>query len=375
VARSRVRRTVWLVVLSVLAMTIAGLLGAVVRQSYVTNTAAADVVRLEEMGADFLHPMTTLIGELVAARSVAVRGGSVDAASVRRALAEVAQTDETYGDRLKTTVRLTELTGQVSVALGQGASGRAAFETYSGLITLAVKLQRHIGDVSHLVHDPDLDSYYLMEAAVIRLPEAMIQAGNASDLVAIAGGKLTGEDAVKAAVARYGVSAAAEAVTEGLRKSVEITTRSELGGNVAERLDAFKAAADDFAPPTMLGILSGGVAPEVLAANANRVFAAANPLAHQLLSELQALLEKRRATLAAHWRFTATAAGSAALLGVAVVWLLGFVRPGLAREADDGGKDEDPSIGSFAYAREMLASEELVKVGRAVHTRGRGDAR
>jgi hypothetical protein len=212
-----------------------------------------------------------------------------------------------------------------------------------------------------------------MEAAIIRLPEAMVYAGSASDLVALAGGELRGEDAVKAAVARFGVSAAADAVTDGLRKSIEVTDRSQLGGNIAERLDAFKAAADAFAPPTMLSILSGAVNPERLASNANRVFAAANPRA-PAAAELRALAA--RGGLSNDWRFTATATGSAALAGVGLIWLLVIARPRPARdtgETDDGPGSGHP-VGSFAYARELLDTGELVQAGRPARGRERGDA-
>jgi hypothetical protein len=252
---------VWLVAFTVLSLVIAGLFGAVVRQSWLTNSAAAEVVTLEAQGAEFLHPMSTLLSQLVVARSAAVRGAKVSPDDLHEALDEVAKLDAEFGAALQTTTRLTELTKKIDAALARNEVGRAAFATYSGLIRLAVELQLRIGDTSHLVHDPDLDSYYLMEAAIVRLPQAMVYAGEASDLVALSGDEgLRGDDAVKAAVARFGVSAAAEAVTDGLNTSIEFTERSALGGRIAERLDAFKAAAADFAPPNMLNPVAAPVA-------------------------------------------------------------------------------------------------------------------
>ena len=112
---------------------------------------------------------------------------------------------------------------------------------------------------------------------------------------------------------------------------------------------------------------------ETLAANAQRVFAAANPLAHRLLSELQALLEVRAAGLADEWRFTATASGIAVAVGLGVVWLLALARPRPTVTGAGRGDDELP-VGTLSYAREILESEELVHVGRAIRARGRGDA-
>ena len=100
--------------------------------------------------------------------------------------------------------RLADLTSQVESAFAKGETGRAAYDTYSGLVSLAVEMIRRIGDTSHLIHDPDLDSYYLMDAAIVRLPDAIVYAGRATDLVTLAGGgRSAGEDQVRAAVARF----------------------------------------------------------------------------------------------------------------------------------------------------------------------------
>ncbi len=382
-AKPKARRTARIILLTSCTLAVAGLFGGVVRQSWLTNAAATEVVSMEAQGAEILHPMTTLLGEMVKAQSTAVRGEQVDTEGLRKALASVAELDQKYGVALQTSERLAGLTAQVETAITRGETGRAAYDTYTGLVTLTRDLIRRIGDTSHLIHDPDLDSYYLMDAAIVRLPAAIVFAGRASDLVTLAGGKvLEGEDVVRAAVARFGVSAAAEEVNDGLRKSVDFTSRSALGANIAERLDAFKAAADAFAPPTMLAELASTVAAATLAANANRVYAAANPLAHRLIGELQALLAQRQAKLGADWRFTAVAGGLVTVIGLVMLWLLAMrrTRTGPAETVDALSRDtpgDDLPVRSLTYARELFEAEELVHVGRAVRarTRGNGDAR
>jgi hypothetical protein len=341
------------------------LVGAIVRQSWVTNSDAAAVVDLEQDGAAVLHPMTTLVSELVAARSAAVRGEPVNANSLNTALAAVGGLDPEYGGSLQMTQRLGDLKRQVVDAITRRPTGRDGFDTYSGLVTLAVNLEHTIGDTSHLVHDPDLDSYYVMDAAIVRLPDAMVYAGTASDLVALAGGAtLSADDQTKAAVARYGVSAAAESVRDGLNKTIKYTNRAELGTNIESKLDSFTTAAARFAPPTMLQELAGPVDPEALAADANRVFAAANPLAHQLLSELQALLDVRAQTLAEQRRFIVVAAAAAVVLELLLIALVVTRRP-IVVGRDTWGDGAD--VGTLAYARELLRadparSDELVNV-------------
>jgi len=375
VARSTTRRAARVVVLCVCALSVAALFGATVRQALLMNSAVADVVEKESSGAQMLHPMTTLVGELVGAQSTAVRGEKVDGEALRKALAGVEGVGEEYGGTLQTNTRLVELTAAVETALRQSDTGAAAYETYTSLVRLAVDMVHQIGDTSHLIHDPDLDSFYLMDAAIIRLPDATVLAGRAADLVAMAGATtLEGENLMRAAVARYGVSAAAEQVTTGLQKSVEITTRSELSSRIAERLDAFRAAADAFAPPTMLSQLAGSVNAATLAANARQVYATAVPLAHRLLFELQALLDQRAKKLAGERRLLIISAVAASVLGLVMLWLLVLPRRraggGEAAAGSSGG--DETRIGSLRYAREILeAEEELVHVGRAVRARPR----
>jgi hypothetical protein len=387
-ARLAMRNGVRIGAVSVCTLAVAGLLAAVVQQSWRATAATAEVVRLEQRGAEILHPLTTLLAELVEAQSTAVRGESVDMETVRGALAGVAEVDAQHGVALKTRQRLADLTARVESAFGRAETGRAAYDTYTGIVTLTVDLVRLVGDNSHLIHDPDLDSYYLMEAAIIQLPDSMVFAGRAADLVALAGGEsLVGEDEVRAAVARFGVSSAAEKVNAGLTQSVDFTARSELGTNIAERLDAFRAAADSFAPPTMLAELSTSVPAATLAANARRVYAAANPLAHRLLGELQELLDDRAAKLAGERRLTAVAAALIAVLGIVMICLLTFARgPRWYAARGPGGPTargqvDGRTVGTLSYARDVLASEGLEPAGLAsagrsapARTRGNGDA-
>jgi hypothetical protein len=201
-----------------------------------------------------------------------------------------------------------------------------------------------------------------------------VYAGRAADLVALAGGEaLAGEDQVRAAVARFGVAYDGEQVSSGLGTSIDVTSRSELGTNIADRLDTFRAAVDAFAPPTMLQELSTTVDAATLAAGARRVYAAATSLAHLLLSELQALLAVRTHSLAQEQRFTAVASAVVVLIGLVLLWLLIAGRPRRRPSPRFGAiPAEDVPVGSLAYARETV-DPDLAPAGRAPG-RGSGNA-
>lgn len=386
--RSASRSPVRGIVIAVCALVIVALFGGVVRQSWSDTSAALAVVNAEYDGAETMHEMTVVLSELVEAQSTAVRGERVNADALRKALAGVKHPVDEYQDAtavskpintdLQIDQRLGDLTSQIESAVARGETGRPAYDTYSGLVSLAVEMIRRIGDSSHLIHDPDLDSYYLMDAAIVRLPDAVVYAGRATDLVVLAGGKaLAGEDQVRAAVARFGVSYDAEQVSSGLTKTVDVTTKSDLGSNVAERLDTFKAAADAFSPPTMLAELATTVDADTLAAGARRVYAAAASLTHLLLSELQALLDARAAKLQAQQRFTLLSAAIAVIVALAILWLVVAGRPrrGPTMPRFGSGREDSP-VGSFAYARDLLESStgDLTGAapGRGAHARTRG---
>jgi hypothetical protein len=311
------------IVVVICLLTIGALFAGVARQSLGSNGAAQDVVELEADGATIMHSMTSLLTELVTAQSAAVRGQRVDQEKVRTSVSALFAPDAEYGAALLTSQRLTDLRNQVEAAFSASDTGLAAYETWSSIVDLALDLINVIGDTSHLIHDPDLDSYYLMDSALVRLPNAMVYAGRASDLVALAGGsELAGEDLVRAAVARFNVSSDAERVSAGLTASVDFTARSELGTNVAQRLDEFRAAADEFAPPTMLRDLATQVDAGTMADNASLVFAKAASLSHLLISELQQLLAVRLDRIEQQRRATLISSVAGALIAVIILWLV-----------------------------------------------------
>lgn len=351
-----------------------GLFAGVARQSLATNRAAEQIVALEADGAAIMHPMTTLLSELVSAQSAAVRGEAIDQTAVRTAVADLFEPNVTFGGRLQTTQRLTDLRDAVEAAFSAAETGRAAYDTWSAIVDLAIALIQVIGDTSHLVHDPDLDSYYLMSAAIVRLPHAMVYAGRAADLVELAGGgELEGEDLVRAAVARFNVSYDAEQVSIGLNASVDATSRSELGTNIAQRLDEFRAAADEFAPPTMLRDLAAEVDAATMADNASLVFARAASLSHLLLSELQELLVLRAEQVARERRATLISSVAATVVGLGLLWLVLVPRRG--DRTSGAGTAGDPAAGHRARGRGQSALTAQPSDGRGEDLAGAGARR
>jgi len=88
---------------------------------------------------------------------------------------EVRRTGATYGMVLQTSGRLRALRQKWDVLKNKTLTAQAKenFQAYSELIEQADDLITHAGDQSNLILDPDLDSYYLMDAVITQLPQLM----------------------------------------------------------------------------------------------------------------------------------------------------------------------------------------------------------
>ncbi|MBJ7332667.1 MAG: hypothetical protein JHC95_22425, partial [Solirubrobacteraceae bacterium] len=130
----------------------------------------------ERVGIEYIAATDTVLGELVGLRSAAVRAAAGRPADVSAARARVEEAvsglqsvDARIGGELTTTPAFKKLQASIAGLAGKdGASPRAVYDAHtevnaeaSGLIVLA-------GDKSNLILDPDLDTYYLMDAIVLK---------------------------------------------------------------------------------------------------------------------------------------------------------------------------------------------------------------
>lgn len=356
----------------------AAMLGVVVVGSWNDDGEHRAFVDQERLGVRYLQPLSGLVEALSVARSAAVRGEALDAPTVRARLAEVDVVDRESGARLRTGGRWADLRGRITALLGSPAGGHAADQDFGAAVTLANTLQAAVTDASNLVLDPALDTYYLMDVALLRLPSAMISAGRAADLLTMAGGQpLEGENGAALAVARYQVALLSTQVASGLSKSVKASSDPGLGVALTAQQDAFQAAVDAFVPPSLVQQLSAPYhAVDVIRA-AGQVLTTGLGLSSAALGQLDRLLAGRREELVRHQRLTG--AEVAAVL-VAALALLGLLVPGRsarptaadlkagadefpAEHADD---DADAAPADLLDARELLRTEALVHVGRGI---------
>jgi hypothetical protein len=352
-------------------------------QLLAATTADRSSVDSERRGVAYLQPLNHLIGELAEAQSITVRGQPVDATKINTAIAGVDAADHEHGESLDARQRWVDLRQGIGTVTGRSLSGEAAYVAYSDLITLALELGRKVGDTSELILDPELDSYYLMDTVLLRVPQVLVSAGRAADLAVLAGPAPPTAAQVRVSVARYQVAADAAAVGIGLRKAMESTNSATLAPNVTGQLDEFRSAVDAFAASATLLPPVDTVDADTLTRNAERVRQEARPLGNAVLSELDGLLRDRHDDLTVQ-RVTAIVAGAGGVLLAIVLLAVLLPPPPRTAPADHGGEGEieqrdervepeDPELAdtTFVDPRDLLAVEELLHVGRAVRARRR----
>jgi putative methionine-R-sulfoxide reductase with GAF domain len=83
---------------------------------------------------------------------------------------ELRQVDEKYGVDLQTSSSFTDLYAEWQSLKSSATS--ATISQQDRFITSIQSLISYVGDTSYLILDPDLDTYYMMDAVLLRLPES-----------------------------------------------------------------------------------------------------------------------------------------------------------------------------------------------------------
>jgi hypothetical protein len=307
------------------ALVVAGSFGVVLRDGWDARARSTELTDREKRGVAYVHALTTVIGQLVQAQTAAVRGSHPDVDKLRQAIDSLGKVDQANGTALSTTQRYRDLSSKAESAFVATGPPRDQFQTWSDVVALALELGRAAGDNAGLTHDTGDDAYYLAQAALVQLPDAMMQAGRAADLASLGGSPtLAGGDAERAAVARYAVASDGEDVTNGLNKAISATESHTLGATIALPLDSFRTAVAAFTPPTAVT----GTAPataDMLVNGSKAIFDTALPLTHSLLTQLGRLLDARAAQLD-QTRRKQLYAGGGAILAYLVAALAVVVR-------------------------------------------------
>lgn len=390
-------RTLGLIGLPVI---VAVLFSVALVQSWIASTKDLNSARAEQQGIAYLQPLTDILGKMVDAQSTTVEGGVADSSGLQQGISAVDAVEKKYGDALGSGQRWADLRGRINTLINQRPSGDSAYRAYTDVVQLVIDLINKIADSSNLVLDPVLDSSYLVDAAVLRLPEVTVFAGRAADLARLANSITNPAERAQAetrvGVARYQVARESEGLATGLRKAMDVTSSSSLGPAVTTQLDTFRTAVDEFVPPVTLLQDLDRVETVALTLKAGEVREAARNLNAAILTELDKLVEARANQFGVARTQTLGLGSLALLLSVLVLWVMAKgarrLEPATAPAGDraDSENAKDRLTEAVRARRSMQGlqlvegdssaepnpgenqmPEELVRVGRGIRARRR----
>ncbi|HYC02087.1 MAG TPA: methyl-accepting chemotaxis protein [Azospirillaceae bacterium] len=191
-----------------------------------SQNVAIDFARKEEAGTAYLKGLTALQFEM--ARG-GVAGTRLDGA---KAADQVARLEAAHGEGMESTTHVATLTAALKRA-GDGGDAKAR-EALRALVG-------RVGDKSNLILDPDLDSYYVMDLVLLKLPDLIDRTTGMHDLSKrlYADGKVDPEEKVDLYVSLGGL----KTVIDGIAASVASGYSGNADGSLKANLDASFAKA------------------------------------------------------------------------------------------------------------------------------------
>jgi methyl-accepting chemotaxis protein len=281
----------------------------------------------ERDGVAYLKPLTGVLAQVVLARHRAVTGaagrGIGGAPDLRTSIDAVDRADARFGAALETT----ELWSAAKQATGVATATTdpaTAMTAYSTAVEAMLGLIVRVSDTSNLTLDPDLDSYYVMDALVFRLPVLLDAATRAAAEAWLASrdARLVEPTRLSLATAQGALVTTKAALDVGMATAFKQTARSSLRG-VGGQLEAVDVAIDAVVEQVRRAASSAD--PTALPpATGEQAQAALTALVVALLPQLDGLLATRVDGLQRKAYLVQAAAAGAVLL---VVYLLvGFYR-------------------------------------------------
>jgi methyl-accepting chemotaxis protein len=274
----------------------------------------------ERVGVAYLVPLLDLTAKVVTARHLAVTGGE-PASGVPDAVARMDAATGRHGAELDT-VDGWEQAKQALTRAGTADGPQAAFDAYDTAVADLLALIVKTSDESNLTLDPDLDTYYLMDALVFRLPILLATTGRAVDRAALA--RAAGDAAdqgqarVDLAIAAGTLATTRDSIDAGLATSMEKTRSATLRGRAEDGGKAVHEAVSQVIDQATQAAKSGDMT-RLSSRQGDESRAATLALATALAPELDQLIAVRIGGFQAKARRVEVAIALVVLL---VAWLL-----------------------------------------------------
>jgi hypothetical protein len=240
-------------VVGLIAAALVPLAGAAVTV-WTTTGAGIASVRIERQGALYLGATVKLLVVVADAQSAAVRGTPPSPADLTAAVDAVDRSGLPQDPDPGTGTLWAQIRPQVLGLAGSKAAGEAAYQAYSQVTDLILQQITGIDDASGLVLDPKGDSYHLVVALTMQLPDMAVQAGRFDDLVTLAAdaakqpADASGASTARIAVVRDRIAVDAHAFVTALDKVFRSTASPTLGPHLLGDVDLVNTDVDALAP-------------------------------------------------------------------------------------------------------------------------------
>lgn len=376
--RQQPSRGIRVLVATALLLATGGLFAALSAQLIGGHRADLQRAGSERDAVPYLRSVSTLVADLVEARSAAVRGQADPPADLRVSIAAVSTEDGHLGETLSTAERWARLREAIDTVLAQRRTGVTAAAEYGDLITMTVGLFDAVSVASHLNADSEPAPRSLVVAAreLLTLVAATGAAADATTLAAVAEPDAGTEERVDVAVALAEAASSYRTLVAVLTTSVDAGSPAPFTAAVAEQLTLLHDALEPAVGPAALRPATS-VASATIDAVSRQARELMRPTAENILNELDGQLAHRQAELRGDLlRGIGTAAAGLVLCLVVLWW--SAAPPAPAAEPDTEALPEGSDVASVSVtlpsvdARELLALEELVHVGRGVRGRAPG---
>jgi methyl-accepting chemotaxis protein len=345
-----------------------------------------DFARHELQGDEYLRAASSLLQATAAYRSALVSGDPARLATARTAvdsaLADVNRVDSRLAADLGTTREALAERGESG---SQPASLQAAWDQIKrsagpdsrplldamvndvrGLITV-------VGDGSQLILDPDLDTYYIMDALLLRAPEVVTRSHEIVDALS---GPAPSNDARlelagSVALLREHAGALASDVATAIRETANFSHLDTLQPTLAPLIDRTQAAASALADAATAALAGGpNIDRAALSAAVSDLDASMHTLWPALLDQEDAMLHIRLDGDTGRKRFALLAVLAALAVSLALTFA---VARRISRNVGTVARAaEDLAGGDFTQRADVRSADEIGAMGTAFNSMAGG---
>jgi methyl-accepting chemotaxis protein len=269
---------------------------------YVTSNAEIAFTELEVKGAAYakdIFPLMDLAQQLRRDATAAALGNAPATLTEVRAKLKEAQTKlEATDKQLGADVGSSAAYAAVKAAFVAAESTKAAgdvFKAHTAHIEAIKGLIGAVADGSNLSLDPDIDSYYVMDAALFRMPDVLEESGKLRGLglAAMRAGSISADQLetfnAVTPIANFQLSNMKDSLVKASKANADLATRL----NTTEALDATQRFLE-LARTKLMGGKDYGpeIQTQYLAAG-NKAIGGQYALTQRMLAELEGLLQQR----------------------------------------------------------------------------------